>query len=113
MNSASQGALTDRSTIVVGRFAPVIERGLLDVLNEDHQLRVLASGLGQDALEGALPVCGPAVVIIDEPAERSALERLGSAGRTTGIVVFVHEPRRWDAVPSVRCHVRSSERFCR
>jgi DNA-binding NarL/FixJ family response regulator len=87
--SASTGRC---ATVVIGRFAPVVGRGLLDVLSEDHLVRVLANALECAALERMIAQHTPDVAIVDAPAERSTLMRLRTIGPATGIVVFAHDP---------------------
>jgi DNA-binding NarL/FixJ family response regulator len=89
---ASPASETTCSTVVIGRFAPVVGRGLLDVLSEDHLVRVLASNLELTTLERMVTQHTVDVMIIDEPAESSTLARLRMIRPATGIIVFVHDP---------------------
>lgn len=81
-------------TVAIGRFEPLVDRGLIDVLREDHHVDVLASGLDDHALEVMAAEQMPQVVILDEAAERSAFGRLRETAPTTRVVVLAHEPAR-------------------
>ena len=78
--------------VVVARFEPVVALGLNIVLSEEHQFRVLESGLGDAALLRAIVRWAPQIAILDERAERVVRRRLRSSKSLTGIVVFAHEP---------------------
>lgn len=79
-------------TVVVGRFAPVVGRGLLGFLSEDTLVRVLASDVDAAVLERMVAQHAPSVAIIDEPQECSILPRLRVAQPDMGIVVLAHDP---------------------
>jgi DNA-binding NarL/FixJ family response regulator len=78
--------------VVVGRFAPVFGRGLLEVLGDDRKLDVIASDLELSEMERILVVDGPCVVVLDELVGLSRIVGLRSIRRATGIVVLAHEP---------------------
>lgn len=79
-------------TVAIGRFEPLIDRGLIDVLREDRHVDILASGLDHQALEVIAAEEMPRVVILGEAIERGALGRLRETAPTTGVVVLAHEP---------------------
>ena len=58
-------------TVVAARFAPVVTRGLVDVLGDDCRVRVLASGLESFELERAVVRHAPRVAILNEEDEHS------------------------------------------
>lgn len=89
---------SDIVTVVVGRFDPLVGRGLIDVLREDYRLRVLASGLGRAALERVVVQQAPRVVILDETAGHSLLARLRSVRSATGVLVLTYAPTRTDGM---------------
>jgi DNA-binding NarL/FixJ family response regulator len=77
---------------VAGRFGPVLERGLADVLREDGRLSLLECGLDCAALERVVASRAPRVAILGEATEDSMLARLRSIQPSTGILVFAHDP---------------------
>jgi DNA-binding NarL/FixJ family response regulator len=79
-------------TCVLGCFAPVLERGVVDVLRDDRQFRVLEGGLGCGALERAVQQHAPRVAILGEVADQSLLAGLRSGQPSTEILVFEHDP---------------------
>jgi DNA-binding NarL/FixJ family response regulator len=86
-------AESDVVTVVIGRFDPVVRRGLVDILREDRCLRVLVSDLEGQAFECAVAQQGPQVVILDEVAW-SALSYWRSLQPATGVVVLARAPTR-------------------
>jgi DNA-binding NarL/FixJ family response regulator len=88
-------AFDDRPvTVLLGRFAPVVELGLAAVLRSDDRLRVLGSGLEDSAIEQAVARQAPQAAIVDATVESGLLARLRSRWVDLGIVVFAHEPAR-------------------
>jgi DNA-binding NarL/FixJ family response regulator len=81
-------------TVVLGRFDPLVGRGLAQVLQEDQWLRIIGSDLDHAALEQAVSARAPRVAIVDEAeaADPSALDRLMAARQAIGIVVLAHLP---------------------
>lgn len=79
-------------TVVVGRFAPVVRRGLLSFLSEDRLVRVLASDVDSAALEQVVLRRAPSVAIVNEPKECSILMRLQAVQPATRILVLAHDP---------------------
>jgi DNA-binding NarL/FixJ family response regulator len=86
------GAGRDPITVVVGRFDPLLGRGLADVLLEDHRVEVLALELEGGALEQAVVRLEPRVAVVDGAIERTALARLRSIRPATGVLVLAHAP---------------------
>ncbi len=82
-------------TVVVGRLAPLLLRGLAEMLADDHQVRILDLGLSSAALERAIKTSRPGVVIVDdELIERSLLEHLKSWRPAPAVLLFTrNEPR--------------------
>jgi DNA-binding NarL/FixJ family response regulator len=84
--------------------------GLGRVLGEDQSIRVLASGLEDDALEDAVARQLPRVAILGEAAEYALLVRLLSRRRAPGVLVLLQEqPLLWGALlaAGVGCLARS------
>lgn len=80
-------------TVVLGRFDPLVGRGLAQILQEDQGLRIIGSDLDRAALEHAVMSQAPQVVVLDEAvAQSTVLERLMAARRPIGIVVLAHLP---------------------
>lgn len=80
--------------VSVGRFAPVVERGLVAMLGDDPLVRVLASDLEFALLaEMVTQKVVPDVVVVSEPSQISALTRLRTKRPATGIIVFAHDPQ--------------------
>ncbi len=81
-------------TVAVGRFDALTGRGLVQLLREDRDLRIIGTDLDEAALEQIAAQQAPLVVILDETSavESRALERLRAVQPTIGIVVMVYEP---------------------
>jgi DNA-binding NarL/FixJ family response regulator len=96
LEEAMTSAVADQDliTVVVGRFDPLVTRGLADVLRHDERLDVLAEDLESGALERAVAETAPRVAILDKPADGSALTRLRSIGPATGLLVLADDPAR-------------------
>lgn len=82
-------------TVVVGRVAPLLLRGLAETLADGRGVRVLASDLSNAALERAVRRSRPGVVILDDEAiEYALLEHLKSRRPAPAVLVFTrNEPR--------------------
>jgi DNA-binding NarL/FixJ family response regulator len=85
---AEKGAVT----VVVGRFPPVVGRGLVAVLREDRRIHIVDSDLEPLKLERTVAQRSPRVVILDEADERSTRARLRTSSPETEILVFAHDP---------------------
>jgi DNA-binding NarL/FixJ family response regulator len=85
-----QGACRDIVTVALGRFTPLLARGLVDVLREDPRIRVVSGDCDSGRLwrTGGSPA--PQVLMLDERAGPSAASHLLRAG--VGIVVLAREP---------------------
>lgn len=83
-----------RITIVLGVFAPLVGRGLVQVLEEDLCAHVLGVGLSGPVLEHALARLRPRVVILDEltVSDPLELERLQRTYPAIGVIVVAHRP---------------------
>jgi DNA-binding NarL/FixJ family response regulator len=93
-------------TVAVGRFGPVVGRGLLQILGEDKGLRVVGSALDHAALEAMLARGRARVAILDEDSavRPAVLRRLraappggsrrpeGSDRPDVGVVALAHRP---------------------
>lgn len=82
-------------TVVVGRLAPLLLRGLAETLAGDHRVCILAVDLSSAALEHAVKRSRPGVVIVDdELVEHAVLERLKSRRPAPAVLVFTrNEPQ--------------------
>src|SRR3979409_514807 len=80
---------TPSVTVAVGRFDPLVSRGLIDVLRGADKLAV---GISEDGsgLERVARLAHGAVVILDEAAERHDAAALRSARPDVGVVVLAH-----------------------
>jgi DNA-binding NarL/FixJ family response regulator len=83
---------TGTVTVVVGRFEPLIGRGLMEVLCEDDRVDILGSELGCVELEHAVVARVPRVAVVDESAEPFVLARLRLLQPSTGVVVLAYSP---------------------
>jgi len=81
-------------TIVVGRFDPLVRRGVKDALADDRRLDILASDLEDGILERTVFTELPCVVILGEAVDYALLARLKSSARGTGVLVLAHDPPR-------------------
>jgi DNA-binding NarL/FixJ family response regulator len=92
--SPEQAREVTHVTVVLGRFDPLVGRGVAQILREDQGLRIVGSNLDRAALERAVSVQAPQVAIIDEAevADPSALDQLRAARQAIGIVVLAHLP---------------------
>ncbi len=81
-------------TVVVGRFEPLVGRGLVDALCEDQRVSVLASDLDDDALGRVVAQRGPRVVVLGESVEYGLLAGLKLSQADTGVLVLANRPSR-------------------
>jgi len=79
-------------TVILGRFSPLVERGLLEVLGAEPSVRVLACDLGPARLERAVVRHSPSVAVVDETVEYALLARLKSAKPAPGVIVLANSP---------------------
>ena len=82
----------DPVTVGVGRFDPVIVRGLVGVLGDDPGLHVIGSGLSQSGLAPAVVPMAPRVAIVDEASESTVSDRLRELKVATALVVLAQDP---------------------
>lgn len=98
-------------SVVVGRFDPLMARGLGCVLAEDRRLRVLAEGLGDEAVQQAVERLTPAVVILEGTIAGSLLTDLKACENAPAVLVLVPEaPKLYRALlegTGARCVVSS------
>ena len=80
--------------VALGRFDALVGRGLIQILSEDRDLRIIGVDLDDAALEHTVARQSPHVAILDEASigKSSVLERLRTAQPTIGIVVLAHHP---------------------
>jgi DNA-binding NarL/FixJ family response regulator len=81
-------------TVLLGRFDPLVQLGLTQILNSDDRLRVVGADLDGAALEQSFARWAPGVAILDETTEYSLLARLRITYATTGILILAHDPSR-------------------
>lgn len=83
-----------RITAVLGCFDALVSRGLIQILREDRNLRVIDTDLDPSALERVVASQAPQVAILDEAngAELTVLERLKAVQPTIGILILAHRP---------------------
>jgi DNA-binding NarL/FixJ family response regulator len=74
--------------VAVGRFAPVVARGLVDVLTDDPTVSACAAGVEAGELEQLLTHRVVQAAIVDE-----AVSSVRCTGQALGVVVFAHRPR--------------------
>ncbi len=82
---------TSSVTVAVGRFDPLVSRGLIDVLRGDDKLALSIREDGSGPKRVARLPQG-AVVVLDEAAERQDAAGLRSARPDVGVVVLAHQP---------------------
>jgi DNA-binding NarL/FixJ family response regulator len=102
---------SERVTVVVGRFEPLVGCGVAHALGEDPRVHVLASGLEDAALEDAVAQQLPRVVILGEAGNYALVVRLRSRGMAPGVLVLAQEqPMLWTALlaAGARCLARSA-----
>jgi DNA-binding NarL/FixJ family response regulator len=82
--------------VVLGQFGGLVGRGLIEILREDKNLRLLGRDLDYTALEGILAEQKPEIAILDEASvtELSLLTKLLAAQPEIGLVVMAHLPSR-------------------
>ncbi len=80
--------------VLLGRFDSLISHGLRRILSVDQDFRVIGAELDAAALESAVALHMPQVVILDEAnvIELPVIERLKAEQPTIGIVVLAHRP---------------------
>jgi DNA-binding NarL/FixJ family response regulator len=78
---------------VLGRFEPLLARGLAVALHEDRRLRLLTGDLEDAALERALRQLASRVAVVPESAQRVASAAAGSGRSATGVLVLAREPK--------------------
>lgn len=81
-------------TVALGQFDPLVDRGLRQVLSEDHDIWITDAGLDGTEAGRTHDTSNLRVAILDETtvADFSTLERLKEARPATGIVVLAHQP---------------------
>lgn len=81
-------------TVILGRFGVLVGRGLVQLLGEHNEFRIVDADLGHKDLERAIGRWEPQVVVLDEPptAPPIALDRLRATYPATGILVLAHRP---------------------
>jgi DNA-binding NarL/FixJ family response regulator len=79
-------------TVVLGRFVPVMARGLLDVLGDDCGVCVLASGVEVSELGCDFGWHASLVAIVGEADEGAIRARLAAGSSVTGAVVIARDP---------------------
>lgn len=91
MSVLLRGEAVREAMVLVGRLEPLLARGLVEALREDHRLRVLAGDLNGAGVAHGLARVLPRVLILDETAEpQQALPLAASDGR---VLVLAREPR--------------------
>jgi DNA-binding NarL/FixJ family response regulator len=88
------GGVSGHLAVVLGRFDALVSRGLMQILGEDKDLRIIGAGLDRAALEHTVASEAPELAVLDEATARepSVLEHLKAAQPTIGIVVLAHRP---------------------
>jgi DNA-binding NarL/FixJ family response regulator len=79
-------------SVVVGRFAPLLARGLADVLREDPGIEVVAHDLDAVALAEAVAQHRPRVAVINPETEAEMREWPGTRSARTGLLVLASDP---------------------
>ena len=82
----------DAVSVFIGRFDPLLAYGLLDVLNTDHTISILADFLDEAAIARTIAQRLPAVAILDENVEYALLARLKASQPTLGVLVLARAP---------------------
>jgi DNA-binding NarL/FixJ family response regulator len=77
-------------SVVLGQFGDLIGRGLIQVLQEDEQISVIARDLDLHALERTVAHRVPLVAVLEEGS--ASLRQLKALTRSTSIVVLAHKP---------------------
>jgi two-component system, NarL family, response regulator DesR len=79
---------SERITVVVGRFEPLVVRGLVHVLGSESRVKVLASDLEDAALERMVEQKKPRVAIVGELIDLDLLSRLRSRPSAPSVLVL-------------------------
>ncbi len=89
-------SFSKRIRVVLGQFGALVDRGLIEILQEDESFKLLGNNLDCLALECAVAEQKPEIVILDEGCvpEPSLLTRLLAARPEIGLVVMAHLPSR-------------------
>jgi DNA-binding NarL/FixJ family response regulator len=91
---AASSAEDELVTVVVGRFEPLLARGLEQALHEDRRLRLLGVDLQHAPLERAVLELAPRVAIVAESEQRLVSAAAGSISPPTGVLVLARKPDR-------------------
>jgi DNA-binding NarL/FixJ family response regulator len=86
----AERACRDTLTVALGQFAPLLARGLMDVLRDDRRIRVVSGDCDGARLWRAGRYPARRVLILDETAGRAVSSRVLRPG--VGIVVLAREP---------------------
>ena len=88
--------VTDCVTVALGRFDPVMSRGLTQLIGEDVTVRISGNSLDDGALEALVVQHGPQVAILDEMSADGPplVTRLRALDPDVGIVVLAHRLSR-------------------
>jgi DNA-binding NarL/FixJ family response regulator len=85
--------------VLIGRFAPVVELGLVTLLQEDASFSVVASSLDTSAVRGAVARLSPSVAILGEDVDRQLICKLKARKPSVQSLVFVPTaPRLTDSM---------------
>jgi DNA-binding NarL/FixJ family response regulator len=90
----AQGELVEearRSTVLLGRFSPLLGCGLAQILSEDGSIRLIDGD--PDGLGCAITRLRPNVVVLDA-VDSSLVRQLRALHPTVGIIVLAHDPGR-------------------
>jgi two-component system uhpT operon response regulator UhpA len=82
--------------VVIGGFGPVINRGLVQILGDEHGVRIVADDLDRSGVETAVSDHAPHVAVLDEAhaVEPGILARLKAVQPGLGLVVLAYKPTR-------------------
>jgi len=75
--------------VVVGRFMPVVELGLVTLLQEDSNLNVLASSLDASAVRRAAARLSPSLAILGDDVDHQLISNLKAQSPPVEAVVFL------------------------
>jgi DNA-binding NarL/FixJ family response regulator len=89
--STEARGLTENVTVVLGLDA-ILTLGVATLLRSERRLSVMECGTGSRALDDALSLWEPNVIVLGEEAQPATVERLRTVRRSTTVLVIAYDP---------------------
>lgn len=84
----------NRITVVVAALAPVVGRGVAEILREDGRFHIVAMNQVPRVLSDAIQRLAPAVAILPEETPIQSVRNLRTLAPGTGLFMLAHRPAR-------------------